>query len=172
MRRAVLPRAVSLLALLVAVSATVPVAAGSAAGTRSKLNVCGLVSAKQVATLSGVSSRCTNAKPLPGPGSTIYVGNWAGKTPRSPQLQISVSVYTDQGLAKLAKQNLNQGLPGVAKKVAGIGSAAYQATGGATAAIHFNVGKDVVAVTLTTIGKPPRVTPALKALAQAVAARL
>jgi hypothetical protein len=160
----------SRLTLIVAVVAAL--AAASAAGARSNLKVCRLVSAKQVATIHGVSTRCTDAKPLRGPGSTIYTGNWVGKTPRSPHLQVSVSVYTDQSFLQLAKRNLNQGLVGVPKKVAGIGSAAYEATGALAAEIHFSVGKDIVAVVLNSIGKPPRLTPALRALAKAIAARL
>ena len=157
--------------IVVALVVAVLVAASSA-GARSSLRVCRLVAAKQATTISGVSSRCTESKPLQGPGSTIYTGNWAGKTPRSPRLQVSVSVYSDKGLLKRAKGNLNQGLAGAPKKVAGIGSGAYAATGGIVAEIHFAVGKDIVAVLLTTIGKPPRVTPALKAFAKAIAAHL
>ena len=102
----------------------------------------------------------------------MYGGNWAGKTARSPRLQVTVSVYSDRGLLKVAKRNLNQGLVGAPKKVTGIGGAAFAAAGASAAEIHFAVGKDVIAVVVTTIGKPPRVTPALKALAAAIAANL
>jgi hypothetical protein len=160
----------SRLTLLAAALAALAVA--PSAGARSSLKVCSLISAKQVATIVGLSSRCSQAAPLPGPGSTIYTGNWAGKTPRSPQLQVAVSVYGDKGALKMARLNLGQGLVGASKKVKGIGSAAYGATGAAAAEIRFVVGKDIVALILTTVGKQPRVTPALTALAKAIATRL
>jgi hypothetical protein len=160
----------SRLTAVVAVVATL--ATASAAGAKSNLKVCRLLTAKQIATIPGVSSKCTEAKPLPGPGSTIYGGTWAGKTPTSPSLQVNVSTYADKSVLKLAKSNLNQGLVGTAKKVTGIGSAAYGATGASAAEIHFAAGKDVVAVILTSIGKKPKLTPALKALAKAIAAKL
>ena len=135
-------------------------------------NVCQLVTAKQITAIPGVSSKCTNAAPSKGPGSTIYVGNWAGKTPTSPTVQVTVALYTDSGALKLAKSNLKQGLPGPPKKVAGIGSAAYEAIGGFSAGVHFNVGKYVVYLSLNTVGKPPQSTASLETLAKGIAARL
>lgn len=89
-----------------------------------------------------------------------------------PRIHATVSLYTDQGSLQLAKRNLNQGLPGTPRKVARIGSAAYEATGGLSTAIHFNVGKYIVFVSLNTVGTPPRSTASLEALAKTVAARL
>jgi hypothetical protein len=137
-----------------------------------KLNVCSLLTAKQVAAIRGVSSKCANAKPAPGPGATIYVANWAGKTPTSPRVQVTVSLYADQGLLQLAKRNLKQGLPGVPRKVAGIGSAAFEATGASATGIRFAVGKYVALVMVTGNGKPSWSTKSVEALARAVAARL
>ena len=74
-------------------------------------NVCGTVPANVVAAIPGVSPHCTNAQPVPGPGSTDYVGNWTG-APRLPGLQVTVASYTDKGLLELARHNLKQGLPG------------------------------------------------------------
>jgi hypothetical protein len=149
-------------------------AAASSAGAHSSFNgnVCGLLAAKQIAAIPGVSPQCTNAKPSKGLGSTISLGNWAGKTPRSPHLQITVSLYTDAGALQLAKRNLDQGLPATPRKVAGIGVGAYEAIGASAAGIHFAVGKDVVYISLNTIGAPPRSTASVEAVARAVAAKL
>jgi hypothetical protein len=160
----------SRLAVIVfAVLVTAPTA-GAAPGFRGK--VCAMVSAKQVTAIDGVSPKCTNAKPSRGPGSTIYVGNWKGLTPRSPTVQITVAVYTDTGALQLAKHNLKQGLPGPPKKVAGIGSAAYEGKGALSVGIHVSVGKDIAYITLNTIGKPPKSATVLEPLAKAVATGL
>lgn len=135
-------------------------------------NVCAMVSAKQVTAIAGVSSKCTNAKPSQGPGSKLYVGNWAGLTPQSPTVQVTVAVYTDSGALQLAKQNLKQGLPGPPKKVAGIGSAAYEAKGALAVGIHVAVGKYIAYLSLNSIGAPPKSATVLEPLAKAVAARL
>ena len=74
--------------------------------------VCGLLTAKQIATVPGLSPACRNARPTKGLGSTMYVGNWPGKTPTSPILQVTIARYTDSGALQLAKRNLLQGLPG------------------------------------------------------------
>jgi hypothetical protein len=148
-------------------------AAGSATAARStfKGNVCGLLSAKQVTAISGLTAKCTNARPSKGPGSTIYLGNWAGKTPRSPRLQVTVSAYGDAGMLKLAQRNLNQGLPGTPKKLTGIGTGAYAAVGAGAAAIKFSAGSDVVLVLLNSIGATPKVS-SLVPLAKAIAVKL
>lgn len=152
--------------------AALAVASAAEAGSSFKGNVCSVVPAKKVAAISGASSKCTNAKPSKGPGSTIYVGNWAGKTPTSPRTQVTIALYTDAGALQLAKRNLNQGLPGTPKKVSGIGSAAYEATGASGAAIHFNVGKYIAYLNLTTAGKAAKSKASLESLAKAIAARL
>ena len=148
------------------------IAAPAPARPSAGVDVCRLLTAKQAAAVQGVSPKCTPAKPMAGPGSRIYVANWAGKTPRSPGLQVTVSRYTDQGALGLAKRNLNQGLPGTPKKVAGIGSAAYEATGGISTAVRFAEGNDVVLVVVSGIGKPTWSTKSVEALARAVAGRI
>ena len=51
---------------------------------------------------------------------------------------MTVASYTDQGALALAKRNLNQGFPGgTPKRMAGIGTGAYEATGAGSSAIHF-----------------------------------
>ena len=158
------------LAALVFAALATASAAGAAPGFKG--NVCAMVPARQVTAIAGVSSKCTNAKPSQGPGSRIYVGNWPGQTPKSPTVQVTVAVYTDTGALQLAKQNLKQGLPGPPKKVAGIGSAAYEAKGALSVGIHVSVGKYIVYINLNTIGTPPKSATALEPLAKAVAARL
>jgi hypothetical protein len=156
-------------ALLAALAAAAPAGAGSSFTG----NVCGLVTAKQVATIPGVSSRCTNARPSKGPGSTLYVGNWAGETPRSPHLQVTVALYTDAGVLQLAKHNLKQGLPGgTPRKEAGIGEAAYEASGAGALGLHVSVGKYIVYATLTALGTAPPSSTSFEALARSIAGRL
>ena len=95
-----------LTSVLVAVAVASLAASAAGATGRFKSNVCGLLSAKQVTAVHGLTAKCTNAKPAQGPGSTIYVGNWAGQTARSPQLQVTVFHYTDAGALQLATRNL------------------------------------------------------------------
>ena len=146
--------------------------ASSAPARPSAVDACRLLTAKQVTSVQGVSPKCTTAKATAGPGSTIYGANWAGKTPRSPGVQVTVSLYTDQGMLGLAKRNLNQGLSGTPKKVVGIGSAAYEATGGFSTGVRFAQGKYVVLVSVNGIGKPTWSTKSVEGLAKAVAGRL
>lgn len=143
------------------------------AGARPTFNgkVCGLVPAKQIAAFPGLSLNCTSAGPAKGIGSTNYVGNWVGKTKNSPQLQITVAVYTDAGALQLAKRNLAQGLPGTPKRVAGIGTGAYETKGASSAGLRFSLGKDIVYIVLSR-GASSRPTASVEALAKAVAARL
>ena len=158
--------------LAVPVFAALATASAAGAAPSFNGNVCAMVPTKQVTAIAGVSSKCTNAKPSQGPGSTIYVGNWAGLTPKSPTVQVTVAAYTDTGALQLAKQNLKQGLPGPPKKVAGIGSAAYEAKGALSVGIHVAVGKYIAYISLNTIGTPPKSATVLEPLAKAVATRL
>jgi hypothetical protein len=162
----------SRLTFAAAVVAALVAASVAEAGSSFKGNVCSVVPPKKVAAISGVSSKCVNAKPSRGPGSMIYVANWAGKTPTSPRMQVTIALYGDAGLLQLAKRNLNQGLPGTPKKVSGIGSAAYEGVGASSTAIHFSVGKHIAYVSVTAVGKPSRSAASLEALAKGIAARL
>ncbi len=159
--------------LALAATLVAALAAASSAGARpgAAVNVCRLLTAKQVAAVPGVSPKCANAKPMPGPGSTIYTANWAGKTATSAHLQVTLSLYTDQGMLGLAKRNLKQGLPGPPRKVAGIGSGAFEATGAAAQGIHVAFGKYVVVVILSGTGKLPQTT-VIEAVAKKIIARL
>ena len=157
--------------VLAAVLATAPVAGAAQAF---KGNVCGLLTAKQVTAIQGVTAACKNAAPLPGPGSKQYTGNWAGATPKSPGLQVTVVHYTDPGVLQLAVHNLKQGLPGgTPTKVTGIGDAAYEAKGpaGNGPGIHVAIGKYIAYINLTQGG--PALSPSvLEPIAKDVVAKL
>jgi hypothetical protein len=146
----------------------------SPAGARPAFDgkVCGLLTAKQITAVPGLSSICTNVRPSKGIGSTNYIGDWVGKTTSAPRLQITIARYTDSGALQLAKRNLAQGLLGTPKRVAGIGTGSYEAVGASSAGIHFSLGKYIAYVILTTRGASLRSTGSLEALAKAVAARL
>ena len=104
--------------VLAAVLVTAPVAGAAPAF---KGNVCGLLTAKQVAAIPGVTSSCKNAAPLPALGGKQYEGDWAGVSPKSPTLQVTIGAYSDPGALQLAVHNLKQGFSGgTPKKVAGI----------------------------------------------------
>ena len=160
------------LRLAIVILGTVAAAPVSLAGAAPALNVCGLLTAKQATAISGVSSKCTNAKPSQGPGSKIYEGDWAGLKPTSPTLQVTVAVYGDPGALQLATRNLKQGLPGPPKKVSGIGEAAYEATGAMGAGIHVAVGKDIAYISVSTPGTTPKSAAVVEPVAKAVAANL
>jgi len=151
----------------------VALAAAPGAGAKPAFsgNVCALVPGKQV-TVLGASSKCTNARPSKGPGSTIYVGNWAGATANSPTVQVTIAVYSDDGMLQLADRNLKQGLPGAPKKVAGIGDAAYEAKGALSVGIHLAVGKDIAYISLNSVKTPPKSPALIEPLAKTVAAHL
>lgn len=139
------------IALGLSALAAVAASAASASGTTFKSNVCGLVPPARVATIHGISSNCTNAAPTQGPGAKLYTGNWPGKTPTSPQLQLTIAAYTDKGALQLAKHNLKQGLPGTPHRVTGIGTAAYAGSGANATGVHFAVGKYVAYLTLAGV---------------------
>lgn len=151
--------------------AVLVLAAPAEARTTFDGKVCGLVPGKQIAAIPGLSRTCTTARAAKGIGSTNYVGNWAGKTRSSPQLQVTVAVYTDPGVFQLAKRNLAQGLPGMPKRVTGIGTGAYEAKGTSSVGLRFSLGKDIAYIVLTG-GASSRPTASVEALAKAVAARL
>jgi hypothetical protein len=159
----------------VALGALLFVASAAARPAAFTGNVCKFVSTAKVTAINGVSAKCTNAPPSAGIGSKIYVGNWAGKTPKSPSVQVTIAHYTDSGALKLATSNLKQGLPGgTPKKVKGIGTAAFEATAADATGIHFLVGKYIVYMSLNAVGAnpPAPARTALESLAKSVAAQL
>lgn len=164
-------KASGLAAILIAVAA---LASASSAEAASGFNgkVCGLLSAKQVKAIKGVSTKCKNAPATRGIGSIDHVGNWAGVTAASPRIQVTVSVYADAGMLKLAKRNLKQGLLGPPKKLKGVGTAAYTSTGALGRDVRFSLGKYIVLVNVSGIHKITWTTASVVALAKTVAARL
>ena len=159
-----------LVVLLATLAAASP---GSARPDAFSGNVCGLLTAKQVTAIGGVTASCKNGAPLPGPGSKQYTGNWAGATPKSPQLQVTVAAFTSTDFLKRAVQNLRQGLPGgTPKKVTGIGDGAYEAKGPLGPGIHVALGKYVAYLSLTAVGGPPPTLSQLEPIAKDVAAKL
>ncbi|GEM_PF-1653726 len=162
---------ITMLAVAAAALAALAVAAAATARVRFSGNVCGLVSVQRVARVTGGSSHCAKAPPSTGPGARIYAATWAGTTGTSPRLQVTVSVYTDARLLKLAKRNLKQGLPpGTPRPAHGIGQAAYEASGASGTGIHFTLDRYVVYLTFS--GKTPRPLATLEGIAKTVAARL
>jgi hypothetical protein len=160
-----------LVVVLAMLAAASPASARSAAFSG---NVCALLTAKQVTAISGVTAKCKNAAPLPGPGSKQYTGNWAGATTRSPTLQVTVVHYIDPGALQLAVHNLKQGLPGgTPKKVAGIGDGAYEAKGvGNGPGIHVAIGKYIAYINASSVGGPPLLPSVLEPIAKDVVAKL
>lgn len=160
----------SLRFVVAVLGAALAIAATAVAAPRFNGKVCTFVPAARVASISGVSARCTNTPPAKGLGSTLYVGNWAGRAASTGGLQVTIAVYTDRGALQLATRNLNQGHVGSTHKVTGIGKAAFEATGSVATDIHFAVGNYVVYVTLNAIARPAKTS--LEALARYIAARL
>ncbi len=165
MAKIALPSAAAVL-LATLVTATAAAGASSFDG-----KVCGLVTARQVAAV-GVTSRCTNARPMKGLGATTFRANWAGKSTSAPQLQVTVARYSDAGALQLARRNLMQGLPGTPRRAKGIGSAAYEASGPSAIGIHIAVAKYIVYITLATTSTHSRASASLEAIGKRIAARL
>jgi hypothetical protein len=152
---------------------TAPVAGAAPAF---KGNVCGLLTAKQVTAVPGLTSACKNAAPLPGPlpGSKEWTGNWSGTTPKSPTLQVTVVKFADPGTLQLAVHNLKQGMSGgTPKKVVGIGNAAYEAKGnGFGPDINVAIGNYVAYLALSSIGTPKPTLAEIEPIAKDVVASL
>ena len=159
--------------VLAAVLAAAPVAGAAPAF---KGNVCGLLTAKQVTAVAGLTPSCKNDAPLPGPlpGSKEWTGNWAGVTPKSTTLQVTVAKFSDPGSLQLAVHNLKQGLPGGApKKVTGIGDGAYEAKGsGFGPGINVAIGDYVAYISLSSTGEPKPTLAQLEPIAKDVVAKL
>jgi hypothetical protein len=137
-------------------------------------NVCGLLTAKQVTAISGVTAKCKNEAPIPALGGKQYVGDWAGLMATSPSLQVTVVKYADPGALQLAVHNLKQGLSGgTPKKVTGIGDAAYEAKGPPDAGpgIHVAIGKYIAYINLSVRG-PSSSPTLLEPIAKDVVAKL
>jgi hypothetical protein len=158
---------------LIVLFAVLVIAPAATAAPVFKGNVCGLLTAKQVTAIAGVTAQCNNQPPLPAPGGKQYEGDWKGVTPKSPTLQVTVVVYSDSGWQQKADHNLPQGLPGgTPKKVTGIGDAAYEASGTFAVGIHVAVGKNIAYISLNEVGKTPNSPVLIEPVAKDVAAKL
>jgi hypothetical protein len=145
------------------------VVTGLAIGARTGFSgdVCGLLTAKQVTSIPGMTSKCKKQPQTEGPlGSTDYEAIWSGAPTES--FQVTVEVYGDKEALKRAKQNLNQGLLGTAKPLKGVGDLAYESKAAMGVDINVAVGKDIAIIVLTDIRKPPsspaEIVPVTKAI--------
>ena len=87
---------------------------------------------------------------------------------------MTIGAYSDPGALQLAVHNLKQGFSGgTPKKVAGIGNAAYEATGnGLGPGIHVAIGKYIAYISATSIGAPKPTLAELEPIAKHVVATL
>jgi hypothetical protein len=154
------------------IAAVLAVASSAAASPKFNGNVCALLTTQQVTAITGVSAKCNNQPPLPGMGGKTYVGDWASLLPKGPTLQVTVSVFSDPVWLAKAIHNLMQGLNGPPKKVTGIGTAAYEATGAYAVGIHTYVGKNLIYISLNEVGKTPSSPALIAPVAKDVVARL
>jgi hypothetical protein len=142
---------------------------GSAVGARTGFsgNVCGLLTAKQVTAIPGMTSTCKKQPQTVGPlGSTDYEAIWRGAPTES--FQVTVEVYGDRNALARAKRNLNQGLLGTATRLKGVGDLAYESKAAMGVDINVAVGKDIAIIVLTDVRKPPsspaEIVPVTKAI--------
>jgi hypothetical protein len=142
-----------------------PAVAGSRAFSG---NVCAMVSAAQVSALKAPKT-CKPAT-LKSAINTAYYGTWAASSPMGPHLTVSIVAWKNSALLAAARSHLNI-LPGPSKKVAGIGSAAYESSAGQLTAINFVVGSDICDINLRT-AKPLGSLTAFNALAKQIASKL
>jgi hypothetical protein len=111
-------------------------------------NVCSLLSAKQVASVVAATT-CTPEPKVAAAGITDYHGYW-GASPASstrPYLSFQINTgnaaYLRQSRATLPQTLMIAGTP---KKIAGIGSYGYEATGPTRTAIGFQAGKYICTI--------------------------
>jgi len=146
------------------------VVAGSAVSTAHAAfsgNTCGLLSAKQVATVHVTPSTCTSQKPFGSSISTNYSANWGG-TGLAPHLAIVVVLYKSSSYFQAAKNNLKLGYT---TKISGIGSSAYESHNGVLAQMSFAVGHYIATLNLRTSKPLKSVTP-FNDLAKTIAGEL
>ncbi|HEV8102671.1 MAG TPA: hypothetical protein VGP69_02940 [Gaiellaceae bacterium] len=159
--------------LATAVAAATLLAPAATARVAFSGDPCKLVTTKQVAAF-GVPTACKPTT-LKGPGFTASDARWNPKaTGAQPHLFVGVNTYASRSgpVWQIGIQTLSK-LPGHAKKVSGIGSAAYESGGdGSTlSVINFVVGNQIVDINLRT-PTPPTSLAQLNALAKSVAAKL
>jgi hypothetical protein len=157
--------------VVVLLAALVVPAGASAGATAFKGKVCSLVSSKTITAIQDVSPICSAQAPLPSPGGKDYVGTWKGLTPTT-SLGITIEVFTDPGMLSLATHNLEQGLVGPPKSVAGIGGGAFESKSASAVDLKLVTRKYIAIITLSSVRKPPKSPTELEALAKAVVTAL
>lgn len=159
-----------IVATLVAVGASAPVARAAFNG-----KVCSLLTAKQVAAAHVTPSTCVYQKTTRLSTWTNYTGHWGSSSLSATNVDISLDLYHDAATFETFKHQLRTSISyyGSPQKVSGIGSVAYEAKSGTRGEIRFVVGNFIASVSLRIGG-----TAALKsftllnALARAIAAEL
>jgi hypothetical protein len=154
-------------ALLIALTGAALVAPAAVARSAAFTgNACTLLNARQVAVVH-VPSKCSH-NTTTGSASTLNYGTWGTAT--GPHVSVTVDSFTSTGSAfQLSKKYLGQ-IPN-AKKLSGIGNAAWASTQGTTTSINFVVGHTTCQLGVVTAKPLTSLAPAI-ALAKAVAAKL
>ncbi len=135
-------------------------------------NVCGLLTAKQVATVVA-AGKCTREPKVSLAGAADYHGYW-GANPASPKLPyLSFQINTGpSAYMQRAKTTLPQAvlIAGPPVKATGIGSLAYEAAGPTREAVSFLAGEYICTI---VVQKPKtKSLAALNKVARVVAAKL
>jgi hypothetical protein len=140
----------------------------SAASAAFSGGVCGLLTAKQVATANVTPLKCTTESTVDTDGGIDYHGYWGTAAFAPSSLVFQVNTGTTAYL-QLAKRVVGD-IPG-AKKVSGIGSVAYiGSSGNGSTAVQFIVSKYICTMYFT---KTKSLKPAAAlALAKVVAGKL
>ncbi len=155
------------IAAVVAAGAITPSAEAAFSG-----DVCGLLTAKQVATVRVTPLKCAAEKSFATPTVTNYSGNWGETGATGPELTMTIVLYKNSNVFKVVQKNLRTGAGfGKTKKVSGIGSLAYESKSGSLAWVGFVVGHYIVGLNLRTSGTVKSIST-LEALAKAVAGKL
>jgi hypothetical protein len=151
------------------------VAAGAVASTANAApfsgKVCSLLTAKQVATVNVAPLKCTAEPAVKTSIFTAYHGYWGTSLTAPHPVVLNLAINTGNASYLATAKNTLRALPGVPKKVTGIGSLAYESSGGTLTEINFAVGSYVCSILLRTT-KPLNSISSFNALAKAVAAKL
>ena len=151
------------------------VAAGAAVSTADAASfsgkICSLLTAKQVATVNVAPLKCTSEPALKTSVFTAYHGYWGTSLTASHPVVLNLAVNTGNASYLATAKNTLRALPGVPKKVTGIGSLAYESSSGTLTQVNFTVGNYVCSILLRT-NKPLKSISSFNALVKAVAAKL
>jgi hypothetical protein len=134
-------------------------------------NVCGLLSTSEVATVHVTPLSCTARRPIKGPFSTSYSGNWGSTSTLAPHLTVFVVTFSNSTALQIARKNLAVSPYAHVKKVSGIGSSAYSSYSGVAAEVNFVSGDTTVTIVLRSSRALHSATP-LTTLARVIAGKL